>query len=151
MSPSIPPGYVTVADLATKYRRTASGIRIRLAAEQVPCKRIPRISATGHKLGGHSIIIYQADAAHAALTRSRRIPSRPACAPGYLGMLARAFGLTRAEVRAALDAAGVETTPRVCPTCGKPTLYYNDRSAAHAALSAAMRRYPLPPQSTIDH
>ncbi len=141
-----PPGYITAQQLAEQYDLTAPGIRMRMKADKVPFKRVPRRNAQGIQIGGPLSIVYRAEEAHAALRRPH-YRSR-SCCPGYIGLLARAFGLSRHEVKAALDSVGLQPSQRLCPTCGKHTLYYNDRSAAHAALCDHLRSYPLTPQNS---
>ena len=144
--PICPAGYVTCQQLAAQYNRSEHGIRLLLSAANVSAAKLPRRNAAGVALGGRPLSAYPAGAAHAAISRPKR--RARTCSPGYIALLAAAFHISRDEVKAILRAAGVDPTPRVCPTCGKTTLYYTDRTAAHTALSAAMRRYPLTPQNT---
>ena len=130
---AIPPGYTTAADLAARYNRSVAGVRVRMKAHNVPSIRCERRNAAGVKLGGHSVRAYHEVSAHAALVAGEDLRSRTAH-PGYIGQIARAYKLTRAQVRAALAAAGVQSEQRICPCCGKPTLYYPDRTAARAAM-----------------
>lgn len=140
---TVPPGYTTAAALAAQYNRSTAGVRVRMVYDHVPSMRCVRRNADGVALGGHAVIAYHEPSAHAALRRED-LRSRATC-PGYIGLIARAFKLTRAEVRDALAAAGVPAEQRTCKCCGKPTLYYPDRTAAHAALNAYMRlRLPAP-------
>lgn len=143
-SRTAPPGYITSQQLAEQYDLTAPGIRNRLKAAKVPFKRVPRRNAKGRQIGGPFSIVYRVEEAHAALRRP--LYRSRSCSPGYIGRLAHSFGLTRAEVKALLDAAGITPRERLCPTCGKHTLYYNDRSAAYDALCEHMHSHPLPPQ-----
>lgn len=136
-----PPGYITAQQLAEQYQRTVPCIHGRMKADKVPFKRVPRLNAKGAQIGSQFSIVYRAEEAHAALRRPHYRPR--SCSPGYIGLLARAFGLTRPEVKAVLDAAGLTPQQRLCPTCGKHTLYYNARPAAHAALCEHMRSHPL--------
>ena len=142
---AVPPGYTTAAALAARYNRSVAGVRVRMKAHNVPSIRCERRNADGVALGGHSVRAHHEVSAHAALS-SKHVSGRLTC-PGYIGLIARAYKCTRAEVRDALAAAGVRSEQRLCHCCGKPTLYYPDRKAAQAAMNHYMRRYPLPPQS----
>lgn len=141
--PVVPAGYLTATELADLYKRSPQSIRIRMDYDNVPRICIPRVNAAGEPIGGHRLVAYPEQEAHAALSRED-LRSR-SNAPGYIGLLARAFRIKRSVVREALAAAGVASELRFCVCCGKPTLYYPDRTAAHAALCEYMRRYPLPP------
>lgn len=140
---TVPPGYTTAAALAARYKRSVAGVRVRMKAHNVPSIRCERRNADGVALGGRSVRAYHEVSAHAALS-SKHDSGRLTC-PGYIGLIARAYKLTRAEVRDALAAAGVRSEQRICHCCGKPTLYYPDRNAAQAAMRDYMSRYPLPP------
>lgn len=140
---TVPPGYATAAALAARYKRSVAGVRLRMKAANVPHILCERRNVDGVALGGHSVRAYHEPAAHAAL-QQKVVRPRTTC-PGYIGLIARAYKLTRTEVRDALAAAGVQSEQRVCHCCGKPTLFYPDRNAAQAAMRDYMSRYPLPP------
>ena len=143
---AVPPGYTTADALAARYKRSVAGVRVRMKAHNVPSIRCERRNADGVALGGHSVLAYHEVSAHAAL--SSKHDSRRLTCPGYIGLIARTYKLTRAEVRDALAAAGVQSEQRICHCCGKPTLYYPDRQAAQAAMLDYMSRYPLPPKNS---
>lgn len=140
---TVPPGYITALELAARYNRSVVGVRAIMKAHNVPSIRYERRNAAGVALGGLPVTAYHEVSAHAAINHNRKRP-RTTC-PGYIGLIARAYKLTRAEVRAALAAAGVRSEQRLCHCCGKPTLYYPDRTAVRAAMNHYMSRYPLPP------
>ena len=142
--PAVPPGYTTAPDLAARYNRSVAGVRIIMKAHNVPSIRCERRNAAGINLGGHSVRAYHELSAHAALS-SKHVRASSTALPGYIGLIALTYKLTRAQVRDALAAAGVRSEQRICQCCGKPTLYYPDRKAAKAAMHDYMRRYPLPP------
>lgn len=127
-----PTGYITATRLAEKYQKTTAGIRVRMIADHVRCKRVPRRTSQGAEINGPHVLVYEEKSAHEALGRPLYRSRR--CCPGYIGLIARTFNVTRAEVRDVLAAVGIEPTQRVCPTCGKATHYYTDRPAAHAAM-----------------
>lgn len=142
---TVPPGYATAADLAALYKRSVAGVRVIMKAHNVPSIRCERRNAAGVALGGLPVTAYHEVSAHAAINHKRKRASTTC--PGYIGLIARAYKLSRAEVRDALAAAGVRSEQRLCHCCGKSTLYYPDRPAAKAAMKHYMSRYPLPPQS----
>lgn len=140
---AIPPGYITAPDLAARYNRSIAGVHVRMKANNVPSILCERRNADGVALGGRYVRAYPEPAAHAAMQHKAARPST--ALPGYIGLIALTYKLTRAQVRDALAAAGVRSEQRICQCCGKPTLYYPDRKAAKAAMLDYMRRYPLPP------
>lgn len=142
---TVPPGYTTAAAIAARYNRSVAGVRVRMKAGNVPSIRCERRNTDGVALGGLPVTAYHEVSALAALNRKHKRASTTC--PGYIGLIARAYKCTRAEVRDALAAAGVRSEQRLCHCCGKPTLYYPDRTAAQAAMRDYMSRYPLPPQS----
>lgn len=140
---AVPPGYTTAADLAARYNRTVAGVRVRMKANNVPSIRCERRNVDGVALGGLYVLAYPEPAAHAAM--QHKVVRPRTTHPCYIGQIALTYKLTRAQVRDALAAAGVRSEQRLCHCCGKPTLYYPDRTAARAAMLDYMRRYPLPP------
>jgi len=137
---TVPTGYVTAQELASEYNRSEACVRFRMRYDHVPTLRLERRNAAGQRIGGHKLLVYRAAAAHAALTRPMQRMANGS-SPGYIGQLAIAYGLTRRQVRDILDAAGVEPQQRVCPCCGKSTLFYRQRPAAIAALNTWQRRH----------
>ncbi len=136
---TIPPGYTTVAALAKIYHRSPQSIRTRLEADHVHSRRYQLPAADRRSRRGRTVVVYLEPAAHFSL---RREDLRSRCsAPGYIGLLARAFHLTRGEVKSILARAGVAGEQRICTCCGKPTWFYPDRPAAHRALREHMRGY----------
>lgn len=136
-----PTGYITAKRLAEKYQKTTAGIRVRMIADHVRCKRVPRRTSQGAEINGPLVLVYEEKTAHEAL--GRPLYRSRCCCPGYIGLIARAFNVALRSARRTCRCVGIEPTQRVCPTCGKATHYYTDRPAAHAAMCDHMLKASL--------